>query len=177
MLHGEPVQLAEFCTLVNAQRRVLADIGLGRKAREVVPLTEYIAQRSQESDGRYSFLCSLLARLVIKRSKNLRPKRIESFLVYFPTLKIGTGRRFALTSPHVRRRVPARCSKPDAAGRVFGLSQERERQLVDMASVAKKSYSVVPGLRNRRTPRPARRGHVGGWHGTEHPLTVNYELD
>jgi hypothetical protein len=41
------VQLAEFCTLVNAQRRVLADIGLGRKAREVVPLTEYIAQRLQ----------------------------------------------------------------------------------------------------------------------------------
>jgi len=39
-----------------------------------------------------------------------------------------------------------------------------------MANVAKESYSVVPRLRNRRTPRPARRGHVGGWHGTEHPL-------
>lgn len=34
-LRGEPVQLAEFCTLVNAQRRVLADIGLERKARNI----------------------------------------------------------------------------------------------------------------------------------------------
>lgn len=27
--------------------------------------------------------------------------------------------------------------------------------------LAKESYSVVPRLRNRRIPRPARRGHVG----------------
>ena len=64
---------------------------------------------------------------------------------------------------HCGWRAPARGGKPDAAGRVFGLSQERARQLVDMVGVAKESYFVVPRLRNRRTPRPARRGHVGGW--------------
>ena len=34
-LRGDGVELAEYCTLVNAQRRVLADIGLERQARDV----------------------------------------------------------------------------------------------------------------------------------------------
>jgi hypothetical protein len=41
---------------------------------------------------------------------------------------------------------------PDAAGRVFGLSQERARQLVDIAGVAKESYFVVPRLRTGESP-------------------------
>ena len=49
-LRGETV-LAEFCTFLNAQRRVLADIGLERRSREEVPFTEYIAQRSQEGSS------------------------------------------------------------------------------------------------------------------------------
>ena len=36
-LRGDGVDLAEYCTLVNAQRRVLADIGLERRARDVTP--------------------------------------------------------------------------------------------------------------------------------------------
>jgi hypothetical protein len=36
-LRGDGVELAEYCTLVNAQRRVLADIGLERRARDVTP--------------------------------------------------------------------------------------------------------------------------------------------
>ena len=45
-LQGEPVELAEFCTLVNAQRRVLSDIGLDRRQRDVTPsLGEYIAKQ------------------------------------------------------------------------------------------------------------------------------------
>ena len=36
-LRGDGVELAEYCTLVNAQRRMLADIGLERRARDVTP--------------------------------------------------------------------------------------------------------------------------------------------
>jgi hypothetical protein len=36
-LAGAPVELDKYCTLVNAQRRVLADIGLERRARDVSP--------------------------------------------------------------------------------------------------------------------------------------------
>jgi hypothetical protein len=48
-LRGEPVQLAEFCTLVNAQRRVLADIGLERRARDVTPISTYLAGKNSQS--------------------------------------------------------------------------------------------------------------------------------
>jgi hypothetical protein len=42
-LKGEPVELAEYCTMVNAQRRVLADIGLERRAKNVTPdLSQYL---------------------------------------------------------------------------------------------------------------------------------------
>lgn len=74
--------------------------------------------------------------------------------------ELAAGKRGDLD--HAKRIEASACGKPDAAGRVFGLSQERARQLVDMAGVAKESYFVVPRLRNRRIPRPARRGHVGG---------------
>lgn len=36
-LSGEPVDLGEFMALTNAQRRLLADIGLERRARDVTP--------------------------------------------------------------------------------------------------------------------------------------------
>jgi hypothetical protein len=76
-LRGEPVQLAEFCTLVNAQRRVLADIGLEREAREVVPLTEYIAQRSQEKSKR-----RLPSRLRVPRLPWLSRLRLRQLLFW-----------------------------------------------------------------------------------------------
>jgi hypothetical protein len=52
-LRGDGVELPEYCTLVNAQRRVLADIGLERRQRDVTPsITEYIAQKSKEDDSK-----------------------------------------------------------------------------------------------------------------------------
>lgn len=36
-LSGDPVDLGEFMALTNAQRRLLADIGLERRARDVTP--------------------------------------------------------------------------------------------------------------------------------------------
>ena len=83
---------------------------------------------------------------------------------------------------HCGWRAPARGGKPDAAGRVFGLSQERarqlvERQLVDMAGVAKESCSVVPSSGTGELPGLRGEGTWAVRHDTEHPLTLNYELD
>ena len=78
---------------------------------------------------------------------------------------------------HCGSRAPARGGKPDAAGRVFGLSQERARQLVDMAGVAKESCSVVPSSGTGELPGLRGEGTWAVRHGTEHPLTLNYELD
>jgi hypothetical protein len=49
-LAGSPVELDKYCTLVNAQRRVLNDIGLERRARDVTPkLSDYLdAKASNE---------------------------------------------------------------------------------------------------------------------------------
>jgi hypothetical protein len=42
-LRGEPIELADYLATVNAQRRTLATVELGRRARDVTPsLTEYI---------------------------------------------------------------------------------------------------------------------------------------
>jgi hypothetical protein len=42
-LRGDGLELTEYCTLVNAQRCVLADIGLERRPRVVTPsLNEYL---------------------------------------------------------------------------------------------------------------------------------------
>jgi hypothetical protein len=47
-LRGDGVELGEYCTLVNAQRRVLSDIGLERQARDITPrLDEYLAQKAR----------------------------------------------------------------------------------------------------------------------------------
>ena len=78
---------------------------------------------------------------------------------------------------HCGWRAPARGGMPDAAGRVFGLSQERARQLVDMAGVAKESYSVVPSSGTGELAGLRGEGTSAVGHGTEHPLTLNYELD
>ncbi|WP_292378781.1 hypothetical protein [Mesorhizobium sp.] len=46
-LSGDPVDLSEFMALTNAQRRLLADIGLERKARDITPsLSDIIAGRA-----------------------------------------------------------------------------------------------------------------------------------
>ena len=46
-LRGDGVELAEYCTLVNAQRRVLADIGLERRPRDITPnLADYLATKA-----------------------------------------------------------------------------------------------------------------------------------
>jgi hypothetical protein len=44
-LSGDPVDLAEFMALTNAQRRLLADLGLERRARDITPaLKDYISR-------------------------------------------------------------------------------------------------------------------------------------
>ncbi len=45
-LSGEPIDTAEFATVTNALRRLLADIGLERVARDVTNLSSYLAARS-----------------------------------------------------------------------------------------------------------------------------------
>lgn len=46
---GEPIDPAAFCTVVNAQRRVLETIGLKRRPRDVTPdLQSYLATRAKE---------------------------------------------------------------------------------------------------------------------------------
>lgn len=48
-LTGGPIDLAEFTTLANAQRRLLADLGLERRAKDVTPdLRDYMAQKARE---------------------------------------------------------------------------------------------------------------------------------
>ncbi len=48
-LTGKPIDLAEYTTLANAQRRLLADLGLERQARDVSPsLTEFMARKAAE---------------------------------------------------------------------------------------------------------------------------------
>lgn len=37
LLQGSEVSLPDYCTVINAQRRVLADIGLERRSRDVTP--------------------------------------------------------------------------------------------------------------------------------------------
>jgi hypothetical protein len=44
-LGGEPVEMIRFATLANAQRRLLADLGLQRKAQDITPdLRDYIKE-------------------------------------------------------------------------------------------------------------------------------------
>lgn len=48
-LQGEPVDLGEFMALTNAQRRLLADLGLARRAKDVTPsLSDYSAWRAAQ---------------------------------------------------------------------------------------------------------------------------------
>lgn len=37
LLQGDEVSLADYCTLANAQRRILSDIGLDRRAKDITP--------------------------------------------------------------------------------------------------------------------------------------------
>lgn len=47
-LKGEPVDLAEFMALTNAQRRLLADLGLDRRLTNVTPnAREYLARKER----------------------------------------------------------------------------------------------------------------------------------
>ena len=48
-LTGEPTDIAEYTTLANAQRRLLADLGLERRSRDITPsLGEYLATKAAE---------------------------------------------------------------------------------------------------------------------------------
>jgi hypothetical protein len=50
-IEGEPVDLTGYCTIVNAQRRVLETIGLRRRSRDVTPdLHDYLAQKHKADD-------------------------------------------------------------------------------------------------------------------------------
>lgn len=47
-LSGEPVDLAEFMALTNAQRRLLADLGLERRMTDVTPSVDaYLAAKGR----------------------------------------------------------------------------------------------------------------------------------
>ena len=48
-LSGEPVELGEYATLTNAQRRVLSDLGIERRARDVTPISEYLRLKADEA--------------------------------------------------------------------------------------------------------------------------------
>ncbi|MDE2466168.1 MAG: hypothetical protein KGO02_20995 [Alphaproteobacteria bacterium] len=49
-LSGDPVDLAEFMALTNAQRRLLADLGLERRAHDLAPdLQRYVAAKAKEA--------------------------------------------------------------------------------------------------------------------------------
>jgi hypothetical protein len=51
-LAGEPVELVKFATLANAQRRLLSDLGLERKAVEVHQhLSSYLASKRDKQDS------------------------------------------------------------------------------------------------------------------------------
>jgi hypothetical protein len=51
-LAGEPVELIKFATLANAQRRLLSDLGLERKAVEVHQhLSSYLASKRDQQDS------------------------------------------------------------------------------------------------------------------------------
>ena len=48
---GEPIELADYLTCVNVQRRVLATLGLERRARDVTPsLADLLAQAEAEGE-------------------------------------------------------------------------------------------------------------------------------
>jgi len=79
---------------------------------------------------------------------------------------------------HCGWRAPARGGKPDAAGRVFGLSQERARQEAACRYGGRRSPILSsPGSGTREFPGLRGEGTSAVRHGTEHPLTLNYELD
>lgn len=48
-LQGEPIDLAEFMALTNAQRRLLSDLGLERRLTDVTDLASYVSSRSAAS--------------------------------------------------------------------------------------------------------------------------------
>lgn len=48
-LTGKPIDLAEYTTLANAQRRLLADLGLERQARDVTNLDAYLREKRGEA--------------------------------------------------------------------------------------------------------------------------------
>jgi hypothetical protein len=55
-LRGDPVEFGQYCALVNCQRRVLADIGLERRQRDITPsLGQYLtvkkADKKDEPDN------------------------------------------------------------------------------------------------------------------------------
>lgn len=50
LLAGSKLEVAEFVTATNALRRLLVDLGLERRARDVTPsLAAYVASRSKET--------------------------------------------------------------------------------------------------------------------------------
>ena len=49
-LQGEPIDLTEFMSLTNAQRRLLSDLGLEKRIKDVTPsLSEYARQHYSEA--------------------------------------------------------------------------------------------------------------------------------
>ena len=49
---GEPIQLSDYLSACNVQRRILATLGLERRPREVPSLADYLAAlRAQEANG------------------------------------------------------------------------------------------------------------------------------
>lgn len=47
---GEPIDSAAYLATINAQRRVLATLGLGRRSRDITTLAQYLAKKNETTD-------------------------------------------------------------------------------------------------------------------------------
>jgi hypothetical protein len=50
-IEGEPIDTTAYCTVVNAQRRVLESIGLRRRMRDVPSLHDYLESKAAEPEA------------------------------------------------------------------------------------------------------------------------------
>jgi hypothetical protein len=48
-IEGQPIDATAYCTIVNAQRRVLETIGLRRRAAKTVSVEDYVASLNNEA--------------------------------------------------------------------------------------------------------------------------------
>jgi hypothetical protein len=50
-IEGQPIDATVYCTVVNAQRRVLETIGLRRRAKQVMSVDDYVARLNDQGEA------------------------------------------------------------------------------------------------------------------------------